>query len=600
MTAPRIAAVLWDMDGTLVDTEPYWMECEHELVREFGGTWTDEHAHSIVGFDLRNAARYISEHGNVDLPVDDIVNRLLDGVIERVRRRVPWRPGARELLADIRAANIPCALVTMSWRRFADAVVDALPGGSFNVVVAGDEVANGKPHPEPYLTAAAKLGVAPHLCVALEDSPTGTRSAVAAGCVVYAIPNVVDVPPGVGHTRLDSLTLLDLRTMHKAVVARSNRRNRLRFGSAALALVAVAAAAVAFWPRSEPPPPPDIAIDAWAPYWVLPAATAATEANGRLLREVSPFLYEARGATEIGFPGNLTGSATEPLLAAAQQHDITVVPSIVDAMEPGGMAAVLADPTTRTQHVQTIVDLANANNYHGIDLDYEVFAFGDRRSTWGATRPNWVAFVTELALRLHLDGRTLTVSVPPIYDGERNGDSGYWVYDYAAMGKVVDHIRIMAYDYSVAEAGPIAPLDWVRTVITAAKRVVADDSKLVLGVGLYGRNWPVSTAGTCPASAQGMVPVTQSSLDELVAKRGATVVHDSLTGEASFTYQLDITDGTATCTQTRQVNIIDVEGMRLRIDLARRERLGGVSLWALGFDGPTTWEAVAPLARLGE
>ena len=121
------AAVLWDMDGTLVDTEPYWIAGEYELVAEHGGTWGDEHAHAIVGMDLRDAAAYISEHGSVDLPVDDIVNRLLDGVTLRVRERVPWRPGARELLADLRANGVPTALVTMSWRRFAEAVVEALP-----------------------------------------------------------------------------------------------------------------------------------------------------------------------------------------------------------------------------------------------------------------------------------------------------------------------------------------------------------------------------------------------------------------------------------------------------------------------------------------
>jgi len=128
------AAVLWDMDGTLVDTEPYWIAGEYELVAEHGGTWGDEHAHAIVGMDLRDAAAYISEHGSVDLPVDDIVNRLLDGVTLRVREHVPWRPGARELLADLRSNGVPTALVTMSWRRFAEAVVEALPPDSFDVI----------------------------------------------------------------------------------------------------------------------------------------------------------------------------------------------------------------------------------------------------------------------------------------------------------------------------------------------------------------------------------------------------------------------------------------------------------------------------------
>jgi len=208
------------MDGTLVDTEPYWIEREHELVREHGnGAWTDEHAHALVGFDLRDSARYISKHGAIDLPVDDIVNLLLDGVIDRVRRCTPWRPGARELLAELRAAGIPCALVTMSWKRFSDAVVSSLPFGSFAAIVAGDDVRNGKPHPEPYLAAAALLGAEPRRCIAIEDSPTGVRSAVTAGCITVAVPHVVAVPDSLGaHTfpTLAGVTLADLAALASA------------------------------------------------------------------------------------------------------------------------------------------------------------------------------------------------------------------------------------------------------------------------------------------------------------------------------------------------------------------------------------------------
>src|SRR5512143_1391786 len=143
--AGRPAAVLWDMDGTLIDTEPYWMECEYELVAEFGGTWTEADAHAIVGSDLHESGRYIRDVGGVDLPVDEIVNRMIDGVITRVRRTMPWRPGARDLLAKLRAARVPCALVTMSWRRLADAIVSQLPPGSFAATIVGDEVSRGKP-----------------------------------------------------------------------------------------------------------------------------------------------------------------------------------------------------------------------------------------------------------------------------------------------------------------------------------------------------------------------------------------------------------------------------------------------------------------------
>lgn len=190
----RPAAVLFDMDGTIVDTEPYWIASEFEVVEMHGGTWSIEHAKAVVGFDLLDAARYIATSGGIDVAPQDIVEMLLDRVVARLREEVPWRPGARELLAAVVSAGIPTALVTMSWRRFADEVVGCLPAGSFTATVVGDEVTEGKPHPEPYLLAARKLCVDPRECVAIEDSPTGVRSALAAGCRVIAVPHVVDVP----------------------------------------------------------------------------------------------------------------------------------------------------------------------------------------------------------------------------------------------------------------------------------------------------------------------------------------------------------------------------------------------------------------------
>ncbi len=189
-------AVLWDMDGTLVDTEPYWIEVEHRLVSSYGGTWTHEHAMQLVGNDLLDSARYIREHGGVPLEPSEIVEVLLDGVVERIRQAVPWRPGAVELLADLQGAGVRCALVTMSYRRFVDPVLQALPPGTFEVVITGDAVSQGKPHPEPYLKAAAVLGVDAAGCVAIEDSNTGARSAEAAGCTVVVVENHVPVLPG--------------------------------------------------------------------------------------------------------------------------------------------------------------------------------------------------------------------------------------------------------------------------------------------------------------------------------------------------------------------------------------------------------------------
>jgi HAD superfamily hydrolase (TIGR01509 family) len=198
-------AVLWDMDGTLVDTEPYWMECEYELAAKYGGQWTHENAMAVVGADLIDSASYMRDQMGIDRTPLQIIEELLDGVVVKVEQEMPWRPGARELLAELRAAEVPCALVSMSWRRFVAPVLTALPPGSFDVVVCGDEVDNGKPHPEPYLRAAELLGLAAEDSVAIEDSPTGAASAEAAGCHVLVVPNHVPVPAGERRSQRESL-----------------------------------------------------------------------------------------------------------------------------------------------------------------------------------------------------------------------------------------------------------------------------------------------------------------------------------------------------------------------------------------------------------
>jgi len=218
--SPFPAAVLWDMDGTLVDTEPYWIDTEFELADKYGGTWSEAHALELVGNDLVVSGRYIREHmfagTDVDLEPSEIVEFLLDGVVAKVERSVPWRPGAVELLTDLREAGVRCGLVTMSYRRFVAPILATLPPDTFDVIVTGDTVSQGKPHPEPYLKAAAGLGVDPADCLAIEDSNTGARSAESAGCTVLCVPNHVPLLDGERRVFRDSLAALksdDLRAL---------------------------------------------------------------------------------------------------------------------------------------------------------------------------------------------------------------------------------------------------------------------------------------------------------------------------------------------------------------------------------------------------
>lgn len=198
-------AVLWDMDGTLIDTEPYWIAEERALVEEAGGSWSDEDALDLVGNDLIRSAEIILGRSPVTGTPAQVVDRLLAGVVRRTRELLPWRPGARELLADLAAQGVPNALVTMSWTALAEVLVQDLPDGTFDTVVTGDQVARGKPAPDPYLLAAERLGVAPRDCVALEDSPTGVRSALAAGVPTIAIPHLVPIPPAPGLATVPTL-----------------------------------------------------------------------------------------------------------------------------------------------------------------------------------------------------------------------------------------------------------------------------------------------------------------------------------------------------------------------------------------------------------
>ncbi len=191
--------MLWDMDGTLIDSEPLWLETELEMLARYGIELAPEVRERLVGSGLRAAAGLFQGLG-VPLSVDEIIAEWTEGVIAGLSETGPvWRPGAIELLASLGEAGIPSGLVTMAVRPIADAVVGLLPEGSFAGIVAGDEVAREKPDPDPYLRGARLLGVGIADCLALEDSPTGLRAAHASGAVAIGIPHLVSLDEEPSH-----------------------------------------------------------------------------------------------------------------------------------------------------------------------------------------------------------------------------------------------------------------------------------------------------------------------------------------------------------------------------------------------------------------
>jgi len=203
-------AVLWDLDGTLVDTEPLWIAAEQELVTSHGGTWTHEDALTLVGKALPDSAGILIARGVAMTPAE-VVDHLVARVNDRVASQGPhWRPGARELVAEVARAGVPQAIVTMSYRVQADLIASLLPEGAIGVVVSGDEVTRGKPDPEAYLTAADLLGVDIAGCIAVEDSVTGSAAAAASGARAVVVPHLVDVPSHPALARAETLAGLSL------------------------------------------------------------------------------------------------------------------------------------------------------------------------------------------------------------------------------------------------------------------------------------------------------------------------------------------------------------------------------------------------------
>lgn len=198
-------AVLFDMDGTLIDSEPLWLTAEIEVMSELGGEWSQADQQHCLGGPLERVAAYMVHRSGSRRAPHEVGRRLLDRMTSLLSEApLTWRPGARELLRQSMELDIPRALVTASWGVLVDAVSDRMRddvgAAPFSVVVTGDQTANGKPHPEPYERAARDVGASPGQCLAIEDSPTGVRSAAGAGCVVVAVPHLTTIPadiPGV-------------------------------------------------------------------------------------------------------------------------------------------------------------------------------------------------------------------------------------------------------------------------------------------------------------------------------------------------------------------------------------------------------------------
>jgi spore germination protein YaaH len=318
--------------------------------------------------------------------------------------------------------------------------------------------------------------------------------------------------------------------------------------------------------------------------------------NKDLMKEVMPFWYSIKSPTVIR-DDYVSGNPSWPIadtVCLMRRAGLQVIPTMTDGTAKMVLSEYLANPTTRTTIVKTIVDLVVKNNFDGIDLDYEGFAFVDGNSTWTKTAPRWVALVKELSAALHAKNKLLSVSTPYLYDPKEK-QKGYFVYAWADIASSIDRLRIMTYDFSVARPGPMGPLTWTEKTIKYAISVMSP-SKVYVGLPGYGRDWITSVKGKCPTSAPpgliGGAKAATFKMNYAAAKAvidGAIPTFNEEYSEATYSYTqsyngLTATGASTSCTVNRTVWYQNARSYADRMALVAKYRLGGAAMWTLGME----------------
>lgn len=366
-------------------------------------------------------------------------------------------------------------------------------------------------------------------------------------------------------------------------------------------------------PATEAANQPRKILTGWIPYYSMKTSLPAALNNADLIKEVMPFWYTLKydGKNKAAYISDLytTGNPSVPIatpLAAMRAAGFQIIPTLTDGTDKLVLANLLANAGNRTKIAKTISDYVLANNFDGIDLDFEGFAFVDENTTWAKTAPLWVAFVKELSALLHSNNKLLSVSSPYNFSPSEK-QKGYTVYAWPEIAPHIDRLRIMTYDYSVAKVGPIGPISWTEKTVAYATSIMPA-SKVYLGLAGYGRDWVTKVDGVCPAPFASAIKVgakaatfVMRDATTLAASYQVTPVYDENFGEATFTYtksyEGSTADGRSTiCTATRTAWYQNAQSYKIRSELVAKYKLGGVTAWTLGMEEPLAMEAIRQTA----
>jgi len=337
--------------------------------------------------------------------------------------------------------------------------------------------------------------------------------------------------------------------------------------------------------------PPRKILSGWLPDYSLARNLPTVEGNLDLIRDISPFWYGLTGESTIKDKYALGKYTTpkEQVIARLKANGVLLLPTITDDNKKFVLANLLANPTSRSNIVQTIKSLVLKYNYDGIDLDFETFYTQDGRSSWAALKPNWIAFIKELSTALHDQGKLLSVTTPPDFAPETKR-AGNWIYSWAEIGPLIDRLRIMAYDFSTTSPGPIGPLPWTEDGVKYAITQMPA-SKVFLGIPGYGRDWITKVEGVCPKDFTSSVvvgakaAVVMREAPNLAASNNALPTYNTTNAESTFTYKktyVDPTNSASFCTASRTVWYPDERSYAARTNLVGKYRLGGIAgldLW---------------------
>ena len=352
--------------------------------------------------------------------------------------------------------------------------------------------------------------------------------------------------------------------------------------------------------------PPRRILSGWLPDYSLARNLPTVEGNLDLIRDISPFWYGLTGETSIKDKYAI-GKYTTPIeqvISRLKANNLILLPTITDDNPKLVLANLLANPSSRTNIVQTIKALVLKYNYDGIDLDFETFYTQDGRSSWATLKPNWIAFIKELSTALHDQGKLLSVTTPPDFAPEtkRAGNS---VFSWAEIGPLIDRLRIMAYDFSTTAPGPIGPLPWSEDAVKYAVTQMPA-SKVFLGIPGYGRDWITKVEGVCPKDFASSVvvgakaAVVMREALTLASSNNATPTYNSTHAESTFTYKktyVDPTNSASFCIASRTVWYPDERSYTARTNLVGKYRLGGVAVWTFGMENTAAIATIRDIAK---